>query len=267
MQRPRPVESKDASRTKRYESLKEQYPMIFAFGEDIEYLSHDEAIAAPVEARIKSVWPFLVRQVLRFSETLRPRDRANYDPEDVLGELWVTLVEKDEKWEPTRGRYLTFAGRVVANELHAIRDRSHTVHSPKNTGCRIKQYEAEADEGGMSERRRKTYADILRVLGEQEAIADDPMSMSAPDTADVVERRERQGIARQAVKLAVDVLTPCESKTLGQAFGLFGQVEIPIEQIAEESGRRLDRVKKTKARAQAKLRERLEELGHPFADE
>jgi hypothetical protein len=130
--------------------------------------------------------------VLKFADTLRPRDLANYDPEDVLTELYLALLlEKDHKWEPERGKYLTFAGtKVVENELHAIRDRSHTVHSPRNSSCRLKQYEPAQVGGTLSGRKAKTFADIRRVIGEHEPWSATPDPVSVPDTADVVERRE-----------------------------------------------------------------------------
>lgn len=249
-------------------ALREQYPVIFAFGEDpIAPLTHDEAIAATTHERIRSVWPFLVKTVLNFAETLRPRDLANYDAEDVLIDLYASLLEKDVKWEPERGRYLTFAGKVCENELHAIRDRAHTVHSPRNSSCRLKQYEAQDAEGQLSSRKAKTYADIRRVIGEHEALeCDSAIPVSSPDTAEVVERREQLRLVNSAVLTGLMGLAPEEAATVGGAYGLWGQPDEPLATIAFRQGKTLDSVKKSKARAQDKIRDRLLALHHPFSE-
>lgn len=249
------------------QALREQYPVIFAFGEGrIPPLTHEEAIAATAEGRIKSVWPFLVKSVLKFADSLRPRDLANYDPEDVLTELYIALKEKDCKWEPDRGRYLTFAGKVVQNELHAIRDRAHTVHSPRNSSCRLKQYEAANQAGELSGRKAKTYQDIKRVIGEHEALEPDAaIPGEVPATSDVVDRRESLRLVNSAVLSGVMGLAPDEAKTVGKAFGLWGQADQPLATIALEQGRTIDSVKKTKGRALEKIRARLLALQHPAA--
>jgi hypothetical protein len=257
---------RDGAETRKWrQALREQYPVIFAFGEGkIPPLTHEQAIAATPEERIRSVWPFLVKSVLKFADTLRPRDLANYDPEDVLTELYIALMEKDCKWEPERGRYLTFCGKVVENELHAIRDRAHTVHSPRNSSCRLKQYEAADAEGNLSGRKAKTYADIRRVIGEHEALDGDAMiPASAPDTAEVVDRRESLRVVNSGVMAGLRVLAPDEATTIGKAFGLFGHPDQPLATIAMKQGRTIDSVKKTKGRALEKIRARLLALQHP----
>jgi DNA-directed RNA polymerase specialized sigma subunit len=264
---PRKEAGGDVETRRRGRALREQYPATFLFGEGkIRPLSHEEAIAATPHERIRSVWPFLVRSVLKFADTLRPRDLANYDPEDVLLELYATLLEKDDKWEPERGKYLTFAGSVVENELHAIRDRSHTVHSPRNSSCRLKQYEQAQAEGKLDKRKERTFASIRRVIGEHESIEGEASLPAAKDTAEVVLRREELKSVNSAVLAGLMMLTIEEADILGRSYGLWGSRELPLDKIAERTRRTLDSVKKIKARAQDKIRARLAESGLPLAD-
>lgn len=255
-----------STRRHRDDSLRDQYPLLFAFGGDpIPPLTHAQAIAATPQERIRSVWPFLVRTVLDFADTLRPRDRANFDPEDVITELYLTLLEKDDKWEPARGRYLTYAGKVVENELHAIRDRSHTVHSPRNSSCRLRQYEAADAAGALSGRRAKTYSDIRRVTGgEHEMLAPEAAVAVAPDTADVVARRDHLRQVHAAVFAGVMTLALDEAATVGGAYGLWGRPEEPLALIAFKQRMSIDEVKKVKRRAQEKIRVRLLAMKHPL---
>jgi hypothetical protein len=246
------------------DTLRDQYPVLFAFGGGpIAPLSHAEAIAATPQDRIRSVWPFLVRSVLRFAETLRPRDRANFDPEDVIVELYLTLLEKDDKWIPDRGMYLTFAGTVVENELHAIRDRAHTVHSPRNSSCRLKQYESAAEAGALSARKERTYSAIRRVATEPEPLPADA-AHAAPDTLDLVARRDHLRQVKGAVAAGVMALAPDEAACVGGAYGLWGRPEQPLALIAFKQRMSIDEVKKVKRRAQEKIRARLEALKHPL---
>ena len=85
-------------------------------------------------------WPILAAfgQHHVFQDALNFRERVNFDPEDAISELWVVLAEKNDKWESERGKYITFAGVIVDRELCAIRERSRTVRSPKDSSYRIK---------------------------------------------------------------------------------------------------------------------------------
>lgn len=245
--------------------LKERYPVVFAFGDGpIRFLDDEEARTATVQDRIKSVWPFLVREVLKFSETLKPRSLAAFDVEDVLTELWIVLAEKDEKWNPDRGPYINFAGKVISNELHAIRDRSHTVKAPRNSACRIKEYESEEDEGSLTSRRRKTLGDIRRVMGDHEPVENhESIATGEDETTATVERREELRLISDAVLKALMGLTAEEADVIGKSFGLWNQKPLPLEEIAQRRGRGIDAIKKAKLRGEAKLRRRLEDLGHP----
>src|SRR4051812_11861238 len=95
-----------------------EYPTFEAFPKT-KSLSIEAAAQASFEQRVASVWPFIVKQVNHFSKSLKPRESANYDPEDLCNALWVTLREKDAKWRPGEVKYITFASRIIRHELYA----------------------------------------------------------------------------------------------------------------------------------------------------
>ncbi|MBX6312052.1 MAG: hypothetical protein IRY99_03900 [Isosphaeraceae bacterium] len=235
-------------------SLKEKYPILFMFGEGpVKFLSDEEARAAQPIERIQSIWPFMVRQAVAFVGTLKPRQRANCDLEDVLMELLTVLLEKDAKWTPERGKYLTFAGTVIQRELSAIRDGTHTIHPPSNSSSRLKEYGEQSQAGTLTARRRATMHSILRVLAERESIEDAEIDVPDPSSApDDVAMAEILAIYRSAVIEGLRALSPREALSLGEAYGLWGQ--------AETSPRGS---KRTVEMAQSKVRERLQSIGHP----
>lgn len=253
------------------ERIKQKFPIFFAFGDRHRFLDADAAVAATPEARIRSIWPFLVRRVLAFQRTLKAREKANFDPEDTLAELYTLLFEKDGHWNPGRGKYITFAGALIDHELCAIRDRSRTVHSPRNSACRLKEYERIEAAGVMTERRRKTAEQVRRTAGGVQALAEiDQEARHAPDPADEAQRREADdaGVAlvRQAIRRE---LSPFEAAILGMSTGLWGSPPRTIAQIAEATLKDPADVKRAKARAFLKLREfiaaRAPSLAEPLA--
>jgi hypothetical protein len=245
--------------------LREKYPSFFAFGETQKFLTSEEAPAATPEERIASVWPFLVSQVMAFQQTLKPRQRVNYDPEDTLAELWIELREKDDKWEPARGKYITFVGTIVEHKLYALRDQAHTVHSPRNSTCRLKQYQREEAAGTLTDRRAKTAADIRRVVGEFEPVGEeDSQERERPDHQ--AAENERLALAREiACEALMSVDTAIEARIIGLSFGLMGKDPKDPEQIAAETGYSLDQVRRIRSRALSKARAALKDAELPDA--
>ena len=78
--------------------------------------------------------------------------------------MYVKLREKDHRWSADRGRYITFAGAVIDRELSSLRDKTHTVASPRNATGRLKEYQAEADAGTITERRAETFRAIRQTI-------------------------------------------------------------------------------------------------------
>lgn len=249
------------------QSLKARHPLLFAYGDEQVFLTTEEAVAATREERIRSVWPFICRRVLEFCKTLKPRERACLDPEDALAEIWIELAQKDGKWEPERGKYITFVGTLVEHRLFALRDEVRTVRSPRNSSCRLKEYQAEQDAGLLSEKRAKTADDIRRSLGEFEPILQNDVDNGGDPSAEA-EAEERKSLARKALIRALRSpgISPYEAALIGKSAGLWGQPAKTIAEISRESGECPDRLKRDRSRAFAKIRDRLRELGYHDAD-
>jgi hypothetical protein len=97
-----------------------------------------------------------------FADRLSPRERANFDCEDVLIECWITQRERDAKWDPSRGRsYLAFAATIEGHRLYGIRDQARTVHPPRNSTCRLREYQQAKRDGSLSPQAAQT-AERLR---------------------------------------------------------------------------------------------------------
>ena len=73
------------------ERIKDRYPALFTYCGTHKFMDASATTETSFEDRVRSVWPFVVRRVLSFVKTLKPRELANYDPEDIIGEI---------KWNP-----------------------------------------------------------------------------------------------------------------------------------------------------------------------
>jgi hypothetical protein len=229
--------------------------MLYVFGERLEFLSIEQAIAATVDERIKSVWPFAVEKVLRFHKSLKPRERVNCDPEDILMDIFVMLRENDKHWEPGRGKYITYAGRLIGHELLAIRDRARTVQSPRNSTSRIKDYRTSEEDGTLSDRRRETFGQLTRTV-------DSVKSMPSAEALghideDHTEEVEEQDLGEHEMGLlakAIKRLHPLESLVLGWSSGLWGSGYCTHQEIADRLRRDVEEVREIKAAAYAKIK-------------
>lgn len=254
---------------KRREPLSDsKYPIFGMFGANPKMLTFEQSLTATADQRIESVWRFLVRRALLFAEGMRGQELANFDVEDVLMELYVELREKDHKWEPARGRYITYAARLAQRHISGMKDRARTVQSPRNSSSRILEYQKEADAGTITQDRMRTFVDIAR---SKRAYAPVTWTDSTPELKKgvrpqndpSVEDRERERLDKDAITWGLMALTPFESKVLGMSNGLWGQPCLTTVEIAEKTGRSRDAVKKARDSAVQKVKERLLAMGHP----
>ena len=244
-------------------ALVRRYPVLSAFGASPKRLTAEDEAIASFDDRIGSIWHFIAKKVLSFVETLRPRERANYDPEDLLMELFCKLQEKDGKWSPGRGRYITFAGAVIERELSSLRDKARTVISPRNATGRMKEYQAEADAGTITGRRDKTFQDIRRTVAPTEPVQFILGVASDPEPPAQAVESEHGKLIRDAVVQSMRVLTLFEARVVGETHGLWGKPARTNAQIAERAGKTEGEVRRAKARANEKMRARLTEMNHP----
>lgn len=138
-------------------------PIYAEYADNAKQLSTQEAINATREERIHSVWRMMVHETRRFLSKSKYRNRANFDAEDILSELWIALAERDHWWSPERGAYTTFASTIIHHALIVIADRSPTVQCPRNSTSRIKNAQDRCKNGTLSPKRAVTLQALLRV--------------------------------------------------------------------------------------------------------
>lgn len=247
-----------------------KYPICSMFGEKPRRLTVEEATTVTPDRRIESVWLFLIRKTLRFVDSLYGTESANCDVEDVLVELYIELKKKDAKWEPERGRYITFAAKIAQRHLSSLRDKLRTVQSPRNSLSRLQRYEREISEGTITDERRETYRFIKSAYlpyGDSadlsQAIKLNHRSGQDVETETDVFNRESGRLANDAVTWGLMALTTFESRVLGMCNGLYGQPSLTVTEIAERTGKSRDEVKKARDEAVRKVKDRLLAMGHP----
>lgn len=247
----------------------DKYPVFRALGDQQEFLDSAAAETASRDERIRSIWPFIVRRSRQFYYTLKPRERVNFDPEDTLTELWVALAERDHKWEPAKGKYITFAGTIIDRELCAIRDKSRTVESPRNSSCRMKEYIKEEESGEISAGRLKTANDIRRTGDSAQSIGGDDGAVGLSDTGegdpiDILTGLEVSRERLDAIKRAIRTLEPFEASVIGNLSGLWGLPQESVFWLAWKTGRDMSEIRQAKSSAIAKIRDYLLSIDHPI---
>ncbi len=238
-----------------------EYPGLYAFGTaPLVPMARDCEAGAPFEARLKSVWPYIVRRARRFAATLSDRERANLEAEDLVQRITLALVERDAKWEPARGRYITFAERVIRNVVVIERERARVVEAPSNAVSRLRTYRDLAAQGKITAKQRETMLAIEGVLGETEAVRG--QGPSSPDWGDTGGDVGRCGEMRAEVVAAIRTLAlPLQAYVLARSCGLFDGLTLTTEEIAAGlPGVDAKRVRSLQARGKTSLRDRINRL-------
>lgn len=212
-------------------SLSQEYPSIFCFGSKVEFLSVSQIEKATPGERLASVWPFIVGQTMRFHSRMKPQEAAVFDIEDILHEIAAEVLLKNDKWDPKRGTYTAFVGRIMKNAMLGIRERSHTVQSPRNSTCRTKEYASERDKGELTPARERTWNDILRTFGDAEDAYEFDIPVCDTDVPEEVQSRDTDESLTNAICESLAVLDPMESLVVGSHYGLWGQEEKEVRDI------------------------------------
>lgn len=219
---------------------------------------------ATVEERIESVMPMIRSRSIRFVRSLSARKRANYGVDDTISQLWLALRVRDDKYRPADGDYVAFARRIIRNELCDILDRSGTVQAPRNHTDRLKEYQKESDAGTITPARAATFELVRRVSAGQPFRLAEDSDKGHDRRPDVVAEGNEE--ARHAVRVMVEAigsLTPREARVIGMKYGLWGQPERTLGQIAAETGWKPGTVKNARRSAHEKIKARLLASGHP----
>lgn len=218
------------------------------YGKSPRRVPKDREPFADFEERIESIWPFLVRKVAEFLKKLSDADRAALDMDDILSEVWLRLRAKDDRWEPARGRYITFAWAVAGRRMAELRDKSRVVSSPLNCVATICKYQSEE---GLSPKRRATLAAMLATRGSYAGLAHDS---EIPDARHAV--ADRSEALRAAVVAALSSLSPYEAALVGQTRGLF-RPSVSLPRVARRLKIGREEAERILAEADAKLRDLL----------
>jgi DNA-directed RNA polymerase specialized sigma24 family protein len=242
------------------DQIRDHYPCFYAFGDHHRFLSAEEAINASFEDRIRSIWPFMVRRVLAFQASMKPRDKVNFDPEDVLTEIVLALLENDGEWTPERGKYITYATTIMEREMYSIRDRARTVQSPRNSACRLKEYRAADEAGVLTEKCRKTAEDIERTTHSVQPISprsgvqhDRITTETPPDTA--ISREDASSSGDIVAAAIAAALEPMDALILGRTEGLWGRSPESPWLVGFKLGITTQKVRASIARSKKKIKQ------------
>lgn len=245
-----------------------KYPLLVEMAKEQEFLDHNIGDIATTEERIKSIWPYLVKRSVMFYKTLKPREQVAFDPEDIALELYVALREKDEFWDAAKGKYITFAMEIINRELCSIRDRAPTVESPRNSACRMREYDDDEENGDMTERKRRTAAQILSTK-DIAAISTDReesgvIAFTEESAADVVIKDEKHVALAKAVSSAIRMsLDAVESAVLGRTYGLWGCEEWGVRRIAIGLRKSMPHVNRMRSTALRKIKRHFTLFEYP----
>lgn len=249
-------------------SLRIQYSMCNAFGARQEFLDVAGTVEATAAERISSIWGFVVRKALAFDRTLKPNERANFDLDDLLAELYVALAERDHLWTPERGKYITFAGAIIDHALYAIRDKARTVESPRNSSCRLKEYQKEEDAGTITPRRLKTANDIRRSGDRTTEVNEDKADFgfsTKEEPAAILIRRHDADDATEGLLLAIQQLPHDQAEALIRFHGVFGAERESARDVALFLGRDEQAARNLLGTARRAVKRFLIESGHASA--
>ncbi len=240
---------------------------MFPFGtQPLDRLSREAEAVAPFEERLRSVWRYLVKRVKRFSACLSEHERSHMGPGDLVNDVVIALLEKDQLWSIERGRYVTFAEQVMRNVLSEKREDARVVSAPSNAYGRLRNYHGLHAQEILSARSTITMRAIEAVLATPEALNEDLdpafKEMLRSDCNDIPDPANTE--LTQAIR---DLGDPRQSLVLGKTYGLFGGSEETPEQIARRLRSTSKAVKNLQARAKTALRRRIQAMRRPPDDD
>lgn len=136
----------------------ESNPNLRPFGETVPSLkglsAAEQAELGPHE-RIACVWPLLVRLCVTHAGQLKKQGIVIV-AEDLIQELAATLVERDAKWRPERGKYTTFVGCVWRNVRERHDECRGVVVGPNHAWTHLKKLRAEKAAGTITRKKTRT---------------------------------------------------------------------------------------------------------------
>lgn len=199
-----------------------RYPSLFPFGLDVTYLSAEEEATAPLEARLKSAWAYLVTVVVGAWKGYRDREKACVGLEDAMQDVVTALIERDSLFDPTRGRYTTFAKMIALQAVGARRRLARVVSAPVGPVGRIRKYKVRVQDGTLSDRGQRTLRCLQTVIDDQDSLIHESALQTDPDLVpnEVIHREEAE-LAAQEVVDSIQHVDPVGASVLARRWGLF----------------------------------------------
>lgn len=217
----------------RLERMKRAHPALYPFGTNLTtFLTAEEERTADLEQRLRSSWRFMIGCVIRFSATLKPREAAVFDVEDVAQAVVERLIEKDHCWDPDRGRYNTFVAAVMNNILVTCRDRARTVSGPTNASARMALYREKEADGSLTPPMRQTMTRLERAFGDVVGLEYDAEDLDGPSLSDD-DSDSSDDLDMVALRRAIRRLDdPLKAWILVRKEGLLGNDRMSYKEIA-----------------------------------
>lgn len=242
----------------RLEQAARDFPALYPFGTNLtKFLDAEEEKTASFEERLRSAWRYLAGRVNRFSATLKPRESAVFDVEDVVNSVVERLVEKDHLWDPARGRYSTFVEAVMMSVLATCHERARTVTGPTNSFARLKTYHEREADGTLTLSMKETMDRLERAMGDYETIDSRHFETNGHDDVDSI-------LLRKALRTFDD---PIQVWVIVRKSGILGMEPMTMKAIAETLGISEKDVRKINRSARKKLKECLKFYKEEEADE
>lgn len=202
------------------------YPALYPFGTNlVTFLTADQERSATFEQRLASCWRYMIGRARRFASTMKVRETAVLDVEDIVQSVVERLIEKDHLWDPDRGRYSTFVDSVIVTVLTTCHEKARAVSGPSNSYSRLADYREKEQSGSLTPGMRETMTKIEKVMGDL-----DTLSIDSPEDHDPSEFIES---LRMALRRFRD---PFEVWILVRRAGLFGVGKASYAEISERLG-------------------------------
>ena len=213
------------------------------------------------EEAIANVMPLAIKTILNFLKRLSPRERAQYDLDDLSQEIWILLHDKYDKWDPGISRFTTFSRDLTIKFLSEIRNHCRVVDTPRDTALRL---------SNPGSHREQTLVALRQAVRVPTSLDKDDL-VYAPKVGEGLDEVATQAEATYAVKVLfqamMSLLSHREIKILSLYYGVLGNTAIEPKKIAGKLGLTLYDLTLARQEAEAKLRAILRSHGQAYTSE
>ena len=92
-----------------------------------EYTCLDENDSSDAVRAFSAIQSFIIKKAMRWVKSLSDHERAQYDLDDALQEIWLKLHATYHLYDPTKSKLITWAGYVVDHELLRLYGKTRLV--------------------------------------------------------------------------------------------------------------------------------------------